>query len=181
MKQTGIAILAVLVLVAGAFALAVMQGSSVGVNHAEARCSGDTRECLPDVPMVDTTGKTWTADDLAGKVVMVNYWATWCAPCIQEIPLLTRAYERYRDQGFVLLAVMTDAVTDDQLAFFAKRNGLHYPVVRATTAITDAFGAPEGLPKTFIYGRDGALDTSHLGPLSQGQIDARVPALLASK
>src|SRR5689334_6640301 len=71
----------------------------IGSKRASACVKGD--DCLPDVKYIDTTGKAYTAADLAGKVVVVNFWATWCHPCQQEIPDLSKLYEKYKSQGVV--------------------------------------------------------------------------------
>ena len=90
--------------------------------------------CLPALNYLDTGGTMWTREQLTGKVVMVNFWATWCGPCKAEVPALTAAYRKYKDQGFVLLGVLMDAedVSDEQLEVFSKGYQLDYPVVRVS-------------------------------------------------
>src|SRR5262249_39215386 len=86
---------------------------TVAPAHAAACTKGDG-DCLPDVKYVDTTGKAYSPETLAGKVVVVNFWATWCHPCQKEIPDLSRAFEKYKSKGLVMLGVMTDQPTDAQ-------------------------------------------------------------------
>src|SRR6185295_7105216 len=69
-------------------------GVSIGTAHAQA-CNKAQGQCLPDVKYVDTGGNAYTPESLAGKVVVVNFWATWCHPCQKEIPDLSKAYEKY--------------------------------------------------------------------------------------
>src|SRR5262249_62016939 len=83
-------------------------------------CNRSTDDCLPDVKYIDTTGKAWTAETLAGKVVVVNFWATWCHPCQKEIPDLSKVYDKYKAKGVVFLGVLTDNVDNQQLLNFSS-------------------------------------------------------------
>lgn len=173
-----------------AVALFVILSSSVssdggkvklGVPSAEACTSTEPTKCLPHIDYLDKAGTAWTHDALAGKVVMVNFWATWCAPCKAEIPALTAAYEHHGDEGFVLLGVMmdSDTVDDEALAEFNKATGLDYPVVPIDADIWTAFDAPDALPTTFIYDRAGTLRLHHRGPLSEPDLEAVLAELMA--
>jgi thiol-disulfide isomerase/thioredoxin len=154
-------------------------GPDGGVPHASARCLGGEAKCLPELDLVDTDGHVWTSEALAGKVVLVNFWATWCKPCVAEIPELTRIYEHYRDQGLVVLGVMTDNVSDARLADFAARVQLDYPVVRVDHELMAAFEYPDALPTTFVYDREGRLVHHYRGPLSERHLKAWLEPLMA--
>src|SRR5688500_5184638 len=80
-------------------------GISIGPKSAAA-CTRGHRDCLPDVSYIDTDGVAYTSKSLAGKVIVVNFWATWCKPCLKEIPDLSKIYERYKSKGLVMLGVM---------------------------------------------------------------------------
>jgi len=178
-KSSGIAVLAVVLLIAGAFTLVLTQApSGGGIKQAEAQCMPSPgHDCLPELGVIDTTGLAWTNEALAGKVVVVNFWATWCNPCVHEIPLLSAAHDRYKDD-VVMLGVVTDEVGDAQLARFIEQHGLTYPVVRADPDLYQSFGFPDALPTTFFYDRHGALVRRYVGPLSQKHLDAWLPPLL---
>ena len=77
-----------------------------GLTTAHAGCTKGQSDCLPDVNYIDTTGVAYTRDALAGKVVLVNFWATWCHPCQKEIPDLSKAYDKYKAKGVVFLTVI---------------------------------------------------------------------------
>src|SRR3954471_11015584 len=81
-----------------------------GPAQAHAECAKGGRDCLPDVNYTDTAGVAYTHASLVGKVVLVNFWATWCHPCQKEIPDLSKVYDKYRAKGVVFLGVMTDSV-----------------------------------------------------------------------
>src|ERR1700733_4529669 len=118
--------------------LYVHLSSSSGVviesRHASA-CNKAQDDCLPDVKYIDTTGKAYTPSDLAGKVVVVNFWATWCHPCQKEIPDLSKMYDKYKAKGVVMLGIMTDSPADADLLNFESDYEMTYPVVRGTRAI----------------------------------------------
>jgi thiol-disulfide isomerase/thioredoxin len=165
------------------------QGIELGARSASA-CEKGSRDCLPDVTYVDTQGKAYTAKDLAGKVVVVNFWATWCHPCEKEIPDLSRAYDKYKAQGVVILGVMADQPTPDAqtLLNFQSDHEMSYPVVRVNPDIMQSFGYPESLPTTFIFDRGGHrvdIDNNqrffHLGAISETRLSSVLDTLVASK
>ena len=143
------------------------------IAKAEACTQGASQTCLPDVNYVDTTGKVYTPKDLAGKVVVVNFWATWCAPCLKEIPDFSRAFERFKDQGVVVLGILhSDNPTEAELLNFMSDNDMTYPVVRASSDILVSYMYPEGLPTTFVFDRGGKQVFEHRGPLEESALAA---------
>jgi peroxiredoxin len=115
----------------------------------------DSKRQKADFTLADLQGKSWHLRDLKGKVVLVNFWATWCPPCRKEMPDLQALYDQYKDQGFVVLAI------DDEEAakvspFVVERN-ISIPVLLDPgRKVNEAF-VVEGIPKSFVYDRDGKL------------------------
>jgi thiol-disulfide isomerase/thioredoxin len=176
------AIVVVLVVVLAPSPSSMTKKGSVGPRTAEACSETDPGDdCLPPLDFMGKDGTVWTKDALAGKVVMVNFWATWCRPCQTEIPALTATYHRHADAGFVLLGVMMDSddVSDEELDAFAKRYNLDYPVVPLDGDIWREFGAPDALPTTLIYDRTGKLRLRQRGALSEASLRDDVEELLA--
>jgi thiol-disulfide isomerase/thioredoxin len=153
-------------------------GVDVGLPRAEA-CRAGTPDCLPRLTMIDTAGAALTPEALAGKVVVVNVWATWCPPCRAEIPDLAAVHARYHDRGLVLIGLLTDDPPDAALAAFAADHGLTYPIVRADDELRAAFGDPAELPTTFVYDRSGRARYARPGAVTSRSLGRLVERLLA--
>jgi thiol-disulfide isomerase/thioredoxin len=154
---------------------------TTGTPSAYGGCSKGARDCLPDVNYIDTNGQAYSHDTLAGKVVLVNFWATWCGPCKGEIPDLSRAYAKYKDKGVVFLGIMTDSPTPDsqQLLNFQSDFDMGYPVVRANSDLLVSYNYPEALPTTFVYDRHGKQVFKHVGPMRERELDSLLGELVA--
>jgi thiol-disulfide isomerase/thioredoxin len=158
----------------------------LGAQKASA-CTHGQRDCLPEVNYVDTDGKAYNAQSLAGKVVLVNFWATWCHPCQKEIPDLSRLYDKYKSQGVVLLGVMSDNPDDQALLNFRSDNELTYPIVRSNSDLMVSYNYPEALPTTFIFDRGGKQRFlpgergPHVGAIRPDQVDAMLAELVAER
>lgn len=102
-------------------------------------------------------GEALTADDLKGKVLLVNAWATWCPPCVIEMPGFQRVYEDYRDQGFLVLGVSRDHEGPDKVRIFLQQKGITYPVAMAAQADLGGITNVQTLPTSYLIGRDGTI------------------------
>ena len=120
-----------------------------------------------DFTLTDLQGKTWTLKDLKGKVVLVNFWATWCPPCRKEMPDLNALYQRFKDQGFVILAI-SDEEVDKVKPFIAERS-ITYPVMLDPGRKVNELFQVEGIPKSFVYDREGKLVAQSIDMRTQKQ------------
>jgi len=152
-----------------------------GTATAHAECVKGQRDCLPDVNYTDTDGVAYTHDSLAGKIVLVNFWATWCHPCQMEIPDLSRTYEKYKAKGVVFLGVMTDTPDNQALLNFKSDHEMAYPIVRANSDVMVSYNYPDALPTTFVFDRGGKQIFSHVGPLRERELDSLLGQLVAQK
>ena len=120
-----------------------------------------------DFTLTDLQGKAWTLQALRGKVVLVNFWATWCDPCRREMPDLETLYRRFKNQGLVVLAISDDDAGKVKQLIVEKR--FTYPVLLDPgRKVTDLFRV-EGIPKSFVYDRDGKLVAQAIDMRTRGQ------------
>jgi peroxiredoxin len=115
--------------------------------------------------------------DYKGKVVLVNFWATWCGPCKMEIPDMVKLYSQYKDKGLVVVGISIDD-SPEQLQAFTREFHMNYPVVQMRQEVEDAWGPFYGYPTSFIVARDGSICTKHIGPATHDQFEAEIKALL---
>jgi peroxiredoxin len=117
--------------------------------------------------------------DYKGKVILLNYWATWCGPCKIEIPDLVALQDKFKDEGFVILGVSQDD-DPETLRAFASAYKMNYPVLvgRDQPDLLDAQGPLWGLPTSYLIGRDGTICTRHLGPATKEEFERELKALL---
>jgi peroxiredoxin len=120
-----------------------------------------------DFTLVDLQGKNWTLKELKGKVVLVNFWATWCPPCRKEMPDLNSLYQRFKDRGFLILAI-SDEEADKVKPFIAERS-ISYPVMLDPGRKVNELFQVEGIPKSFVYDRDGKLVAQSIDMRTQKQ------------
>jgi len=154
------------------------RGVRVGLGSAEAACREDAPRCLPKLTYIDRSGRAWPPELLANKVVVVNVWATWCRPCTMEIPDLAKVYSRYRDRGVVMLGLMTDDVTDEELVAFSSQYGINYPVVQMDEELARAFDYPQALPTTFVYDQSGHMRYGRPGLVTAEMLEEKLDELL---
>jgi thiol-disulfide isomerase/thioredoxin len=133
------------------------------------------------VKYVDTAGNAYTPEQLSGKVVVVNFWATWCHPCQKEIPDLSKAYEKYKAKGVVFLGIMTDSPSNNELLNFQSDFEMTYPIVRASSDILVSYNYPQALPTTFVFDRGGKQVYTHVGPLSEDALATVLEPYIAQK
>jgi thiol-disulfide isomerase/thioredoxin len=150
-----------------------------GPTAAHAECKRGQPDCLPEVNYTDTTGAAYKREQLAGKVVLVNFWATWCHPCQSEIPALSKAYDKYKAKGVVFLGVMMDNVDSQQLLNFQSDYEMTYPVVRSNSDLMVSYNYPDALPTTFVYDRSGKQVYNRVGPLRESELDSLLGQLVA--
>ena len=143
---------------------------------AAASCKAEGPANL-SLTMKDMNGADYKLADLKGKVVLVNFWASWCAPCLAEIPEFIKVREEYHDKGFEIIGISTDD-TPEQLRDFATKFKTNYPLLQVTGEAEDAYGPVFGLPTSIIVARDGSICKRHFGPLSKEQLEKEIKGLL---
>jgi thiol-disulfide isomerase/thioredoxin len=126
---------------------------------------------VPAFSMTDLDGRTISSDSLKGKVVLINFWATWCGPCVVEIPDLVKLQAKYRDQ-LVVIGVSEDENGEALVRKFAADKKINYPLVMSTPELQALFPGVVALPTTFALDRNGKMVQKHVGLLHAEQTEA---------
>lgn len=132
----------------------------------------------PDYQYTTVTGDTGSLAGLRGKVVLVNFWATWCPPCRVEMPGFQQVYEEHRDDGFVVLGLSTDARGEDHVRQFLAEGGYTYPVAMARGSIGRDFGGSSMLPTSYLIDRQGRVRNEVRGIFTEIALSQAVQRLL---
>jgi|SRR5687767_9370447 len=149
------------------------------VPEGAATCSEAKGRANFDFTLKDVNGGTVRLSDYKGKVILLNFWATWCGPCKLEIPALVEAYQEHRDRGFVVLGVLSeDDPSPDDLRGFMGAFRMNYPVFRENADLGDAFGPLWALPTSFVIDRHGSICTKHMGAVSREMVEREIKGLL---
>jgi peroxiredoxin len=143
-------------------------------------CDGKQKPANLAFTVKDMNGKDVKLSDYKGKVILLNFWATWCGPCKVEIPGFVELYNGYKDKGFVVLGVSTDD-SAEQLRKFARQMNMTYPVLVGSdrTDITDdAYGPMWGIPVSFLIAKDGTICHRYMGLATKDQLERELNVLL---
>lgn len=125
----------------------------------------------------DLEGREVSLSSYRGQVVLANFWATWCGPCVEEMPLLQELYERHVEQGFVVLGINVSNRPEEAEAF-AKQHALSFPILRDALGDVLVDHHINGLPASMLVDRDGRLVRIWIGPLVQSEFEALLLKLL---
>jgi peroxiredoxin len=133
----------------------------------------------PDFALTTLEGQSIALSDLRGRVVLVNFWATWCPPCRLEMPAIQEVYEEYQEQGLVVLAINAQEPSTE-ITRFAEQLGLTFPIMSDRDGNVSGTYRVVSLPTTFVIDRSGVIrDVIVGGPLSRALIISKVEPLLA--
>jgi cytochrome c biogenesis protein CcmG/thiol:disulfide interchange protein DsbE len=158
---------------------ATMSSAAVAVPDGAPACSSAKGVANFDFTLKDTNGKKVRLSDYKGKVILLNFWATWCGPCKLEIPAFVEAYRQYRDRGFVILGVLSeDDPSADDLRTFMATFRMNYPVFKENVELGDVFGPLWALPTSFVIDRHGSICVSHTGAVSKEMLEREIKGLL---
>lgn len=113
-----------------------------------------------------------------GKILLINFWATWCGPCREEIPSLVSLQSEHGAKGFSVIGIAMDESSRKAVDKFAKKTGITYPVAMGNTKTARAFGGIAGIPQSFLVNRDGIVVKSYMGLVEKDQLEQDIAPLL---
>jgi cytochrome c biogenesis protein CcmG/thiol:disulfide interchange protein DsbE len=162
-------------------ASAAAAGTQAAANGEEngAACMANAKPANFDFTIKDVDGNDVSLSTYKGKVVLLNFWATWCGPCKAEIPGFVRLQEKYRDQGLVIVGYSVDDTAEKAKAYAAQYK-MNYPILlgEGKEDLQDAYGPIWGLPSSFIISREGKVCRKHIGIAPEAVFEKEVVALL---
>jgi cytochrome c biogenesis protein CcmG/thiol:disulfide interchange protein DsbE len=166
MRRTLI-VLGLLCLASGAFALSLKKE--------------DARKHAPEFELKDRTGKSVRLSDYKGKVVLIDFWATWCVPCKAEIPWLVELAKKYQPEGVEVLGISMDEDGWDVVNPFVEKMGIPYPILLGNKRTAYLYGDVEGLPLAFFVDKAGRVAAIQLGPGSRKSFEQTILALMKER
>jgi thiol-disulfide isomerase/thioredoxin len=176
-----------LIVILLAAAAAGFAGCKSGGSQAAALGTEKPLPNEPEVTFKDLQGKDVSLAGLKGKVVIVNFWATWCEPCQVEIPWMIGFQKKYADKGFTLLGVAMDEegksvvepyVQKTQFDVDGHSMNMNYPIVVGDDDLAAKFGGLLGLPTTYVITREGKIAKRYIGLASESDLDKLIQSLL---
>ena len=140
---------------------------------------GPSAKSAPSFTLQDLNGKTVSLSDFKGKVVVLDFWATWCPPCVKEIPHFIELYEQYKDQGFAMVGISVDREGIGVVESFARKYKINYPILMNDGRVANAYGGITGIPTTFVIDRAGNIRRKYIGYRDKAVFEADIKAFLA--
>jgi thiol-disulfide isomerase/thioredoxin len=150
----------------------------LGAPPALAQEASPPRTAAPEWKLTDLNGKLVKLSDFRGKVLILDFWATWCAACRIEIPQFVELQKRYGNKGLTVIGVSLDEQGPEVVKKFAKRFGVNYPIVIGNEKVAEAYGGIEGIPTTFVIDREGRIVGSHIGYNDKAIFEKEIQSLL---
>ena len=138
------------------------------------------RKTAPDFTLKDADGKPVKLSDYRGKVVLLNFWATWCGPCKVEIPWFIEFEQAYKDRGFAVLGVSMDEDGWETVKPYIAARKINYRVLLGDDPVSNLYGGVESLPTTFMIDRDGRVASVHIGLVGKADYQNEIDHLVGA-
>jgi cytochrome c biogenesis protein CcmG/thiol:disulfide interchange protein DsbE len=146
---------------------------------AVATAADDDRRDAPSWELPDLEGNPISSSRYAGKIMVVDFWATWCPPCLFQIPILNAVQAKHADDDVAVIGVAVDAEGAEVVAPYAEENGIEYQLVMGDEGLARKFGAP-GFPALAIVSPEGKIDSMHVGLIEEEDLEAAIAKVRGS-
>ncbi len=154
-------------------------GAQIGCTAQKEPAASGTLKKAPAFSLTRTDGKTVTLADYKGKVLIIDFWDTWCPPCRMEIPHFIELYTQYRSKGFEMLGVVLGREGKKTVENFIVNYKINYPNAYSTEAFLNGYGPVNGIPTTWVINKKGEIYQTYVGYRDKAVFEADIKALLA--
>ena len=160
---------------------ATAQGGDASTTSATPNPAATAAKIAPDFSLPDPDGKTVRLSDFKGKVVLLDFFATWCPPCRNEIPHFIELQKHFAARGFTMLGIAFDQQGAAVVKPFARQAGVNYPLALGDSQVAQAYGGVDALPTTFLIGRDGRILQTYVGYTDKADFEQAIQSALGKK
>ena len=168
----------VIVFFAAVIVVGCSRGGAPGTVSERDESEPSEYRTAPAWELPDVDGNLIEFAEFAGQITIIDFWATWCAPCRKEIPELVEVYGKYRDRGVSIVGISLDQPGNPAIREFLDEFGVNYPVVIGNAEVMEAFGDVDGVPTTYVIDRNGRVIAKHLGYTNKATFEREIDTLL---
>ncbi len=138
----------------------------------------ESSEAAPNFVLTSTDGKNIKLSDFRGKVVIVDFWATWCPPCRKGIPDLIELQKEFKD-NLVVIGISLDQDTKSDVIPFMKKYGINYPIVYGDNQVVMEYGSINAIPTSFVINKEGKIVDKHIGLVPKSDYESKIKEILS--